>query len=743
MSKTAVKKFEPQARLPLHLLPEHELANDVAVSVHSVYTDLRWQFDWRPGQNKGAASVNFDLRFHDRTRLADPQHASMLSLARRLVLIHLNASNAGSAVRKDSGIGTYAVGLRRVLEWMVMMGLSEPRQLTRRVLESLLDDLGDLRRGGWGWTEPAGDEEEGGESDDEQVDRGITWAPAFRIVRVVQDMWDHRASLARAGFDSMPEVPWGGRSAKSLAKEAGGSEPDWIPPLPDAVAVSLINSAFQMLGEPAKDVHELQEAMYDGYFADPGKHWRGPGTTASARMNRQRKIALGFEFSRVPGSDDAWHPQLQQFDRDDPTASAATRASQLVKHVQAASGITIQGMTGIRASEICGLEAGIDVRTGLPSCVDVEQSQSRVCEIFILNGVMEKGRPHATPERWLLGMRPIGSKELPAPVQAILVVNKLLARAREISGSSKLFLSLASGPGLPKSAAGVYPMTTSVLNDHYRRFAEEFVRWDELQSLQFTDVVQGPTIEDWQQSKGALLRSHQFRKTFASYVLSESPHLLAAVKRQFRHMNMALTDQGYWGSGHTQVEPFESVTRQETAYMINQSILGQTKLAGRMGLRLEESIVIPLREAHKASTGAETWRAAIAASESLKVSAYHGRDGACLPLDVSEMACHVAGGTRPLGNRLPNFQTRTNSMCTGCKCFVIAAKHLPYWEEKYVAHEASRRDAETQGVVSGFEVLKKRAAVALNIIKRLGAGVQRLQRLERLIVDCIQNREAH
>src|SRR5205085_330784 len=95
----------------------------------------------------------------------------------------------------------------------------------------------------------------------------------------------------------------------------------------------------------------------------------------------------------------------------------------------------------------------------------------------------------------------------------------------------------------------------------------------------------------WRVSKGRILTSHRLRKTYALYVLSVDPRLLPAVKRQFQHLSMAMTERGYWGTNILQIEPVNAVAAQQTAMFMFELATGRTKTAGKMGDQLEVQIV--------------------------------------------------------------------------------------------------------------------------------------------------------
>ncbi|MFC5570819.1 hypothetical protein ACFPN1_12185 [Lysobacter yangpyeongensis] len=511
----------------------------------------------------------------------------------------------------------------------------------------------------------------------------------------------------------MPEKPWGEyKGAHSIATQIATEELGWIQPLPDEVAVPLLNRATWFLHTPASDLLELQAEMEAAYYRLPGRHPNGNGTSESAREHRQSKICKEWRFSVFEGDERSWHPPLAA------CATAPTqRALRLIKSLQSAAMLTIQGFTGLRVSELCGLPAGVDPHTGLPHCVECKLSASGLHEIFVLKTELSKTEETPRDTCWQIGLRPVGSEELPIPVRAIIILDELLAPYRRLINSKQLLVSLRASRGLPKTPSGVEKITRDRVLAMYKDFVEEWVDLSELPE-ESAHPTQSLDLKDWRESKGRILTTHQLRKTFALYVLSVDPRLLPAIKRQFQHVSLAMTESGYWGGNPNQVEPVHSVSAQQTALIMYELATGRKKIAGQASERLEVG-ASQLKKLVEGLSLEQGWRKAVRWVRDNDIHSGFSFYGGCLPLATSEMECWKRTGAKPLGHQNPNYLTRDQGVCSGCRCFWMDARHVPKWEQRYVENETAFRLAESRGDTASFRRIRERARQAAALLRSI------------------------
>ena len=390
----------------------------------------------------------------------------------------------------------------------------------------------------------------------------------------------------------------------------------------------------------------------------------------------------------------------------------------LVQALRDAAVIVVQSTGGMRIGEICGLPAGVDPETRLPSCVRIEQSATGLNEIFICRTLSAKTEETPRNQDWVLGMRPKGSTELPLAVHALLVLDRLLAPYRALSGSDRLLVSFSAEQGLPKSLEAVAPVTGESLRRGIRRFISD---WVDLSTLpdKLAHKLEDNDLVPWRESKGQIIKTHMFRKMWASFALSVDPRLLPVIQMQFHHLSQAMTDGGYIGRNRLQVAPLSTVRAQQTGLLLYEMALGKSLVAGRMGEQIEQHIG-ELRERIEGKTTAEAWSETVQFINDYDLRLWFAPHGKCLPLVPIAMRCHEVAGTTSWLNREPNYATRDPSVCAGCSCFVLDARHKGFWDDRYIQNWLSYRHAERVGVPGEFRVIRERAYQAKALLSRIG-----------------------
>ena len=207
---------------------------------------------------------------------------------------------------------------------------------------------------------------------------GMSVSQVCRRVSIWLQLWRQAGALREAGIPTLPEPPFNGRSAKQVSRDIATRAASLIPPLPDEVALPIMNAAHRMIGLPAEEVIRLHEMYAEGVQAaiNDGQKWRNP------QNDRGLRAVKGFQFSVLPGEMEPWHTPLDQAEVDEfwpaykkgytpSTVSGSQLLRSLICSIRDACSIVIQSETGLRVSELCGLEPGIDQESGLPTCVRV------------------------------------------------------------------------------------------------------------------------------------------------------------------------------------------------------------------------------------------------------------------------------------------------------------------------------------------------------------------------------------
>ena len=716
---------------PYYLLSDAEL-EDKWVSSLSRWHSPRWQLD-NPshGQSLSGSAISWEVMLSDGLRLTDPPYAQMLDWLRRVVWSLSAAPGDGAPPISPGTMGGISSSLRKIVPWLVANGIRWPHQLTQTVLDQFVDELPERLANEHDEVEQQGDDESG---------------PSLAVVVVTLTtfiyVWRQRHCLEEAGIKPMPSKPWPElKGVLTLAGKVTSQARGWIQPLPDEVAVPLVNQAIWFLGTPGKDILRLQSELEHAR-----RHWLRPQSVRSPRpgptggyQRRQRNVAKSFRFSTLESEERPWHKNLAECVRPNGLPGPIFRARQLIAGLQTACILVVQSLTGLRASDLCGLESGTDPSTGLPTGVSIRRSSTGLNEEFILCSETSKGRTGPELTTWLLGSRRVGDRELPEPVRALLILNKLLAPYRKLFGTNKLLVGVSSHLGLPKTRRSVTRMTTNRIQTMYATFMNEWVDLTRLPDQSLHATSQNDLVP-WRESKGTVITTHQLRKTFALYVLSVHPDLLPAVKRQFSHINMAITESGYWGSNAPQIEPIHSVSRQMTARMLFEVIEGRSILSGKMGKKISQHID-DLRAQVASMCMNAAWRHIYLWVEANEVKANHSAHGSCIPILPSRMECWKRVRQRPYGELDPNYATREATLCAGCSCFAMDARHVPFWRDRYVEHKVAllvgnsgRSDA------PNFRMIKIRAEQARKILLDVGQNVDELDSLvyDRMSTNAIE-----
>lgn len=796
--------LDTSAAHPLHLRSRDNL-EFVSVSQKSKWTDARWIFDNpTPGSSKSSSTFSWKVEFSDGQCLLDSMHSDLLDWLRRLVWSTYASPGGGSRVLKPGTLGAISVNFRYWINWLVDHYITWPSEITDDVVSRYIEDLRALCEGDF-------------------VDDQITEDVATGRLMPFVLLWRQRYELLKVGIDPMPQPPFGRAGARAIGREIGATAKGQYKPLPDEVAVSVLNTAMAMLGTPADDVIELIKMCEDAYNSRLTKSSVSAGLSVPAER-AQSDIARNWRFSEIDGVpwrqpleplkwDEArtqyiekrlveylnekqasyggfdqqssrdpilpviihskckgqvddiklacllglefseWellsnHPRLRKLISEVASAQGLPalknvrimgRVRRLVLQVRSAAHVVIQATTSMRISEICGLQAGTDPVTGLPTSVKVRDSLSGLAEVFVITSNLSKTEETPRHVEWTLGYRPKGSTFLPPAVRAILVVNRLLGSFRNLSGTKDLFVSLNSRGSIPKTMGGVGNILSLSLLDSARQFIAQCVDFSRLSDSSSRGILDGELVP-YIESHGRCIGTHQWRKTFGHFATSVDRGLLPDLQMHFHHVSSAMTDGAYTGNPILERD-MNDVRYQKMALLALEIAEGSTNVAGRFGEELETKIKAELSPRIDCVQQEEAYREAFVYVEEAGLDRlFFEPHGICGARSASQMACHKEADTVELArwsNRLkPNYETRTPSLCVGCESFAIAKWHLPFWEERYIEYAAEILHLEIQGLTGAqFEnaaaLTRARTNQALAICRKLGSDPVDLQaRLE-------------
>lgn len=692
-----------------------ELA-EYRISEHSQFRDVVWFFaNPTPGAKKTMSTLNWGMVLFDGSLLTAVQHAARLHWARILVLTLLELPSDGRKPAPGS-MGAIQTQFTWFLSWMSESGYHHPQELTPGVIRHYVDQL------------PAFIAVHNGDGD-------IGVGTARRALTTIMHLWDQRAALAMMGVSSPVGHPFEGRGVYAVAMNVATKAMGWIKPLPDEVAIPLLNKATWLLGTPADDVLRLLDVVLDPLAGTMivVKRQRGTanckaGIGSRARRARAKRFLDDFEFGSSAGEGQPWHEQLDAGYKHPSGRQKArmSRVKQLWDSVRDAAAIIVQTTSGMRVSELLGIRAGIDEATGLPKGVRLEMSVTGLYEWFIIRSQLaktEEGLPREVD--WVLGMRPVGSAETPLAVRALCILDQLHGPWRALARTDRLILAGSVGEMLPLTSTRRDAMTSDAVNSAMQRFIG---RWIDLSGLPDESLrkTEDMDLVPWRESKGAVFTTHMLRKAWAQFALACDSRLMPAIQMQFHHLSLAMTEGSYIGRNPLLLDVLDSMSVQKVYSTVFDSIIGKGKLAGRMGEQLERALAELRAQAGELPTS-EKWRQAVEWTDNNDLKMFFTAHATCCPTRASEMRCHDASDTPVWLRKAPNTATREPSVCAGCACAIMDRSHEQFWSDRYVGCEVAARVAEAAGSHPGpFREIRFRADQARGILKKFGADLDAL-----------------
>lgn len=717
---TTQEILEASAERPLHLLCSKKLSNE-PVSSFSYWGDDRWILDnLTKGSSKYMSTVVWELALPDGTNLTDPMNYDLLDWLKRTIWSAFSAPGDGAGTLKPGTLGGKSMGMRWGVSWLVANHVRWPHQITDVVVRQLIRDL-------------SAEAEDSEESEQRSLSEAVVW----KRLNFFAMVWQQRFALSRAGIDPMPCHPFGNKGAYAAGKLIRAAATGQYKPLPDEVAIPLLNTAFGFLDTPASDVLELQAACIRAYEIVPEHDLhRGCGWSRSARLTRQRNVANQFKFSTYNLSQNPWHPSLLEFSAQNPKIGPLQRLRQLVVAIKTAACITIQSTTGMRISEVCGLRAGIDGNTGLPLDVSVEVSLSGLEEIFILKGRLSKTEETPREVTWTLGSRPRGGGHIPPAIKAIVVLNKLLAPYRDLIGSSDLVVNFANcRNGLPKSPSSVGKITTDRLRDYFKDFCE---RWVDLSKLpdESSRKVSDNDLVAYRESRGRIITTHQLRKLFANFTLRVDSSLLSPLQMHFHHVSQAMTDGSYRMNEPALLREIDDIKKQQAARTMFELLQDPNEhLAGHHGETVEKQVRDTFSNRQKVLSTRDLFIEVYSWVDEKELHWYYEPHAICGAVSASEMSCHQDGGSDNIARWRtqlhPNYATRNPTMCAGCRSVIVAKHHLSFWKNRYIETMASallfeRSRPQADLYDRPLELERNRARQAKALCRKHGVNVDEL-----------------
>lgn len=666
------------------------------VSSSSLWTDPVWRLDtMTPGRRN---RIVWEFELHDGSRTTDACHAVLLESFKETFwgMLH-DGLWYGKTIHVGSS-GTFSVAMRELFTWMVWKGYKSFGAFDSEVQALYLDDLPALilDRGGFysgsasipaaeyeyftsegadpkqsDDLNPSGDVLDTDDADPGDVDSGdedekLTFGQAYVRLTVVYFLYAQGPVLRQAGLEAMPDAPFHGEKLTAQCSAVAKDVRTIIPPLPDEVALSLLQTVLVWLDQRAEELLALQ----DRYFALKSRleRERHPVRQAKAKL---RDLLLEHRFYGSDSASGPWHPVLGKF--------AAREFRHLLMGLRDACVLALEYFVGMRVSEICSIKTGAPRDDGLPACIETRMSKSGLMQLFFVNGLVSKGKKVPLQTQWLVGSRPVDSQEMPPAVRALVLLERLFAPWRKESHFDALIGAFANPHSLPWRSNVSSALSLTLLKGKRRFIAD----WVDLSSLPDYNE-RGEHTAIYRDSRGSCIRSHHGRKTFAAYVLETRSSLLVAVSRHFKHLNTAITESQYYPPISRLRKETESARAAATVEFFVE-VLGGRKVYGRMAELVYK--YFGSFEWSEIKSKIEAFRKVEQLVKVHGIQLFFSAHGNCLiKLNPMESRCRSVETEASWLNDTPEYSARSPGLCSGCACNLMDASHLPFWRARVGSH---------------------------------------------------------
>ncbi|HKZ11464.1 MAG TPA: hypothetical protein VJL61_12275 [Rhodanobacteraceae bacterium] len=698
------------------------------ISKESRFGDTAWTLDnLTPGQQDAAGRIDWEFGVSNNLRFSHRNFDDLRRTLKRFVWSMICERSNGLPLTAGS-MRKVSTGVKSLVRWMFQNEYRSLSELTMAASEAFIEDVQEECRAIASGAVRYSSEDDGAndQGDSGELDEVITAGQLRPRLQIWSHLWAQRDVMLRSGPDALPQEPFSGRSARSIADELATKAAGWIPPVPDEVALPVMGEARKWVLERSDDILLLQDLYLVAYD-------KAAGCVEDYRATKAKVALETFRFSIDPSTGAPWRGVIG------PTGRATLFNSNwrygnlgahevfraLVEDLCAACMIVIQGEAGPRINEICGLIAGGPSPDGLARIVEMRSSKTGLNEHFFMRGLLSKMQQGPREVEWLIGSRPTGTIEVPAPVRAVWVLERLFEPLRERTADSSLRDSLivqfTAPRGYPRD--GIY--LGRPLGAKLRKLQRQFVANNvDLSGLPDRNKL-GQNLAEYRDSKGACLRTHSWRKTFAQFVFKTDPRMTSAIAQQFHHLSLAMTEEGYLGNDPTLLEVMDSVRHEQTALVFYELVRGERPAAGRM-MKLVDQYREELAHLVETSDRAEGIEAVKrwVIKEDLRI--WFSKHGKCfIKLAPAKSRCHQLGGTVHWGNAEPNFAYRTPDVCLGCSVYAVDAEHAAFWQARLIENARWLQSDLANGGARMVAELRLRQSQA--VLRAIGANMPELE----------------
>ncbi len=553
---------------------------------------------------------------------------------------------------------------------------------------------------------------------EKERDEDLTTASVTGYLKVLEFAFEQRMTLQARGMQGISFPPYGEASAWSKGDEIAPEIEAFTPPIPDALVIPIVSSAYHFIRDVADDVISLQDLILHLESKDVSR--KNP-RRISLKQFRKIRPRLISEYATDGATGRPWLKDLIKSQAEGEDGEAVTLAfRRLMMDVLAAAIIVLRFSTGIRHGEVLTLAPGMQ-NDGLPLCVTKETSVSGAYELFFIKGTVSKGWDHPEDARWLLAARVSGERRIPDAVRAIQVIETILAPWRERSSDPdvhKLLLIQFGIRGFPVNPGHILPMLSTHVSIMMRDFYVRRVDWS---GVDFTD----PKISAFTGEGIRKIQSKQWRKTWANFVFRTDRKLLPAISQQFQHYSTVLTQDAYIGKDAEQLGLIGDAATERAIEFMTDALDGNAGVGGMARKAVDK--LDDLKASVRGLTGtekSEVVRDWLVERDITMWSAPHGK---CLiGMMPTGSRCHAAAETLDWSNQVPNFATRNPRLCSGCTCFAVGQEDIPFWAQRYLENKKIWEQAVARHMDIHYVVARDRYLASENVLKSLNVDIDQL-----------------
>lgn len=660
------------------------------VTKFSAWSDDVWTFAVETAGYKFRA-VTWKFPMKDGSCSTDEQWQNIVESCKKFVW-SLMVQNSRGAPPKALTMPKISIALRDVMQWMAESGTPNFAAIDHVAVVDFKLWLSDLKF-----------------VQSSSVKTTQTIVNSFDILPRI---YEQRFALSGNPDDVMPRHPFGGESTHKVVRELGATRPSQKRPLtPDDVVLAVLNQACSWLEAPARDL----QRVLDLYLLAIGN----AGT--QDRYEAGDDAIRDFVFDDDGSLSEPWRPSfadetyqdrgaLQRPDNYKTKATPRRILFGLVKEFTIACSLVLQGLIGIRSTEICGLcSEPRNSDADWPDCLTMESSDTGLQEIFYLKGRVYKSESSFREVRWIAGARAAGTEYVPPAVGAILALDKVLVPWRDGQESRELFLSLNESNSLRDFKSG--PFQIWALLRGQKAFVAKYVE------------ITGEN-SDWS------IMPAQWRRAFAMFMVRTDERLLAAVSDHFKHVSIAVTEQGYLDTDPELLGIIDDVDAMMGARRLAGIFDGDDVAAGPMAKMFTErksEIEAYLATFTEAKDRIEAFHQLIR-QENLRL--YPAEWGECFFRPETARCHYQAQGKFQLSQRMPNYVFRRPEICSGCANLMVTQDQVEFWRKRHVSNLEVKREHGSTGEAGMALVAEERLKTSSAVLRKLGVDVAALEAKE-------------